>query len=366
MKVRVSTSLSIYIGRQFLIWFAAVFVLFVGIIFLLDLIELLRRASGKPNTTFTAVLNMALFKVAHMAQKTVPFAVLFGSMLAFWRLNRNHELVAMRAAGVSVWQFLWPVLVCAVLIGGFKITAYNPVAAMMMARFEQLESKLLRGRSSLLAVSSSGIWLRQADETGQSVIHAARASPKGMELHKVMILLYEGTDHFVGRIDAASARLEPGYWSLVDAWISTPERPPRFEARYRLKTELTQTKILESFASPETISFWDLPGFIKVLEETGFSAVGHRLHWNSLLAEPLLICALVLIAAAFSLRHNRRTGVILTAAGGVATGFLLFFVTDLVLQLGRSASVPVVLVAWTPAAASTLLGLTTLLHLEDG
>jgi lipopolysaccharide export system permease protein len=52
--------------------------------------------------------------------------------------------------------------------------------------------------------------------------------------------------------------------------------------------------------------------------------------------------------------------------GGVGAGFLLFFLSNLVAALGQSASVPVVLAAWAPAAVSTLLGVSMLLHLEDG
>ena len=75
---------------------------------------------------------------------------------------------------------------------------------------------------------------------------------------------------------------------------------------YRIDTELTLDRIQESFASPETMSFWDLPEFIETLEAAGFSARKHRLHWHSILAGPLLLCAMVLIAATFSLRLTRR------------------------------------------------------------
>jgi len=135
---------------------------------------------------------------------------------------------------------------------------------------------------------------------------------------------------------------------------------------FRLPTDLTETKIVESFASPETVSFWELPGFIEVLEKTGFSAQRHRLHLNSLLAEPLLLCAMILIAAVFSLRHTRRSGVFMAVAGGVLVGFVLFLASKFVLAVASSGAVPVALAAWTPALATTLVGLATLLHLEDG
>lgn len=363
---RLSPNLTLYIGRQVLIWVIAVFFLFVVVIFLIDLIEMLRRAAAKPDATFHIALIMTGLRLPFLAQETVPFAVLFGSMLAFWRLNRTSELVAIRASGVSVWQFLAPAIGVALLFGALKLTALNPLAAVTYAKFEQLENRYLKGSVSLLAVSANGIWLRQADDSGQSVIYAQRVAADRMLLSKVIVILYDGLDHFAARVDAESAQLQAGHWELIDARVTRPDQPTERRPTYQIKTELTLDKIQESFASPQTISFWELPRFIKVMEATGFSALSHRLHFESLMAEPLLLCAMVLIGAVFSLRHNRRSGVAVALAGGIFTGFLLYFLSDLVLALGQSSSIPVALAAWSPAGASTLLGLTALLHLEDG
>lgn len=368
MSVRLSWSLSFYIGRQFLVWSLIVLATFVVIVFLASFTELMARSAGKPAATFAVVLNMALMQLPYLVQESVPFAILFGGLMAFWRLNRSHELVAVRAAGVSVWQFTLPAIAVALAIGVLKLAAINPVGAVMLTQYEQMEHKYLSGRSSLLAVSSTGVWMRQSDETGQAVIHAASANAEIMRLDEVIVLVYEGDDHFVRRVDAQAARLFDGYWELYDAEVRDVNAEPgaKHHDIFRLATDLTETKIVESFASPETISFWELPGFIEVLEDTGFSGQRHRLHFNSLLAEPLLLCAMILIAAVFSLRHTRRSGVFVTIAGGVIVGFVLFLASKFVLAVASNGTVPVALAAWTPALTSTLIGLATLLHLEDG
>ena len=364
--MRLSPTLSAYIARHFLAGTALVLAILVTLFFLIDLVELLRRASGHDTATFGIVLRMALLHVPSMVQKVVPFAVLFGGMVALTRLTRSSELVVARAAGVSVWQFLLPGIALAFAIGAFTIAVFNPFASATTWRYEQMASEHLRNRPSLIAVSSSGLWLREAREGGQTVVHAQRLSQPDMELFDVIIFVYEGTDRFVRRIDGKSARLEEGYWDLRDVLVSAPDRPSEFFPSYRLDTRLTVDQIHESFAPPETMSFWELPGFIDTLESAGFSALRHRLHWHSLLAVPLLLCAMVLIAATFSLRLSRRGGTGLLVLGGLLAGFLLFFVTDVVLALGLSAKIPVVLAAWSPAGVFTLLGLAMLLHLEDG
>jgi lipopolysaccharide export system permease protein len=364
--MRLSPTLSVYLGRQFLLGIATVFAVMLCLILLFDLVELMRRAANRPAATAGIVLTMALLKLPTLSLKVLPFAALLGGMLTFSRLTRTHELVVTRAAGVSVWQFLMPALVIAIVVGGFAISAFNPLASALGARYEQLDSKYLKLRPSLLAVQSSGLWLRQADDEGQSVVHATRVSQNGKELSDVTIFLYDGDDKFSGRIDADAARLRPGHWELDNALLTAPEQPAERRDRYVLPTSLTINQIQESFAAPESLSFWALPRFIDTLERAGFSAVRHRMHWHSLLAVPLLLCAMVLIAATFSLRLTRRGGTGMLIVGGLFAGFLLYVLSDVVYALGLAGNIPVVLAAWSPVGVSALLGLAMLFHLEDG
>ena len=364
--MRLSPTLSVYIARQFLIWFGGVFAALIALAFVLDVVELMRRAATKADATFSVVLEMSFMKLPHIAEELLPFAILFGGMLVFARMTRSRELVVARAAGVSAWDFMLPAIALAFLIGAFNVAIFSPIASVTTSRYEWLESNYLRGQSSLLAVSKTGLWLRQGDAHAQSIVHAQRMLPDSMEMQDVIIFRFEGKDRFVGRIDAADGTLENGYWKLKDAWLTAPDTPPRFEKSYLMKTNLTQEDVQESFAAPETMSFWDLPAFIEVLEKAGFSALQHRLYFQSMVASPVLLCAMVLIAATFTLRLTRRGGTALLVAGGIGVGFLLYFMTDVVLALGRSASIPVELAAWAPAGISTLLGLAMLFHLEDG
>lgn len=361
-----SKTVSIYIGRQFLFWFSVVFMTLLGLVVLVDTIELLRRGAGKPDATMTVIASMALLRLLFLAQEIVPFAVMFGGILTFLRLTRNNELIVVRAAGVSVWQFLLPAICIALAIGALKTTIVNPVSAVLMSQFEELEGKYFTGRSSLLAVSSTGVWLRQASNEQQAVIHAVRVDPEKLRLGDVVVFIFKGEDRFTKRIDAATAELKSGYWLLRNVSITGPDTALQRLDSYELSTDLTPERIQESFASPETVSFWQLPRFIRVLEDTGFSALPHRLHFQALIAEPVLLVAMVLIAATFSLRLTRRGGTLMLLGAGVLTGFLLYLLTNVVHALGLGANVPVSLAAWTPAGVSLMFGIAMLLHLEDG
>lgn len=364
--MNLSWTLSRYLGRQFLMTVLITFAIVLCLIYTINLVELMRRAANQSNVAFDVLASMAFLKLPSVGADTLPFAVLFGGMAAFLRLTRNHELVVARAAGVSAWQFLMPALAVAFAIGIVIVAVYNPIASAMSTRYSQLDAKFLRGQTSLLAVSANGLWLRQADIDGQSVVHALRISEHGLRLEDVIILLYGDGDNFIGRIDADSATLEDGYWDIRNAWVTRADDQPRHYLTYRQPTALTLTQVQESFADPDTISFWDLPHFIDMAEAAGFSAQRYRLHFYDLLSTPFLLCTMVFLGAIFSLRASRLGGLVQLVMGGIFAGFLLYFLSDLALALGLSGILPPFLAAWAPAIVATLLGLAVLFHLEDG
>ncbi|MEX2454146.1 MAG: LPS export ABC transporter permease LptG [Rhodospirillaceae bacterium] len=365
--MRISRTLSAYVGRQFLFWFFSMSIGLVAVIMLFDTLELFRRASTRDeDVDFGIVASMALLKLPTMIEKAVPFSALLGAMFAFFRLNRHHEFVVARAAGVSIWQFLAPPIALAVLIGLLKIAVFNPFSSAMLLRFELMEAKYFRGQTSLASLANQGLWFRQPTGDGHYILHARAISPRDVRLEEVIVFVMGADDRFIGRLDAPTATLEVGYWRLDNPVLTTPESAPtRLELR-RLPTDLTPTNITDSFAPPETISFWALPGFVRVLENAGFSGLRHLLHWYSHLALPMTLAAVIILAATFSLRPMRRGGTAVLVVSGVGTGFLLYFLSDVVYALGVSSKIPAIMAAWSPAVVSMSLGIAILLHLEDG
>lgn len=360
-----SLTLFRYLSKRFLIWLLGILGLLVAIIVLAEIVELLRRAAGREDIGLGLVLQMALLKTPDTAQVVLPFAVLAAGMGAYWQLTRFHELVVARAAGVSVWQFLLPALAMVLLVSVLRVVAFDPVAAAMSGKFERLEGDYLGG-SPLVIASVNGVWLRQVADQRQSIVHAERLRPESLALERVTVLDFTVEDRLVERIDADAAFLEADQWRLANAWITRPNRPSVFEETHIRPASLTFPEIMESFSSPKAVSFWQLPRYIELLEATGLPTLDHRLRFHRLLATPLLLVSMVALSAAFALRPARRGGVTLLIASGALTGFLLYFLSDVVHALGLSGTIPVVLAAWTPGGIVGMVGITLLLHLEDG
>lgn len=374
--MRLPLILSLYLGRHFLFAVLATVGIMLVIVGLLELLELVRRASEvSRGVPFLMLLQMTLLKLPTTAEKIYPFAIMIGGMIALSRLTRSSELIVTRAAGVSVWQFLLPAVVVAAALGVVFVTVINPIAAATIARFDRIEGKYITGKASLMSISPSGLWLRQTGEEGipfrnkvaqEYIVHAARMDQTSYALEEVMILLFDGNHQLIGRVDGHQAQLEPGHWVVRDAVLSAPTGLPVTQAEFTIATQLTLSQIQDSFSAPETFSFWQLPGFIAVLEKAGFSALHHKLHFHSLMAMPLLLAGMVLLAAVFTLRPPRRgrTGMLIVI--GLACGFLLYFMTNIIYALGATGDLPIGLAAWAPSLIVVAIASAALLHLEDG
>ncbi|MTJ79857.1 MAG: LPS export ABC transporter permease LptG [Telmatospirillum sp.] len=369
--MRFSPILSLYISRHFIMAFLGALGVIMGLIFLFDVIELMRRSATHSDISFNVLLEMALFKLPQMVQLILPFAVMIGAMASFWTLTRSRELVVTRSVGVSAWEILGPVMVVVLAIGIFNVAAFNPLASTLYKRYERLQDEmLLRGTAGQpLQVGESGLWLRETHGEEQVVVHANSVRQEGYNLFLREVSVYVSNSHerFLYGIEASVGQLEKGFFRLSDVSILRPDHPVEFVPTYDFATQLTLAKIQDNFASPETISFWELPGFIAFFESAGFSANRQKLYFQSLLSSPLLLMAMVLVAAVFSLTPNLRSGGIMARlVGGVVSGFLFYFFSKVVYALGLSATLPVSLAAWTPPIVTGLVGLAALFHLEDG
>lgn len=372
----VPVTLSAYIARQFSAAVIAALLSLTGFVALFDFIDLLRRATGHPNVSLALVGAVALLRLPYLALQVLPFAVQLGGMFSFWRLTRSSELVVARAAGVSAWEFLAAPVVCAALFGALATMAVSPLSSTMFGRANQLIDRYLSTGGGPLELNGGQLWLRQADagpgtpagRPGVAILNARGVAVRNGTLtgHDVTVFRLDSDGELVSRIEATSARLAGGAWTLDAARVMLPDALPSPPRTLRLPTDLTVRRVQESFAPPDTLSVWQLPGFIALLERSGFSSVRDRLHFQALLALPLLTATMALVAAGFSMRPARRGGVARMIGGGVAAGFALFMISKLAEEFGQSGALPVALAAWAPAAAGLLLAVTLLLHMEDG
>jgi lipopolysaccharide export system permease protein len=361
--------IQIYVLTRTLIGVGVALAVISSVIALIEFVELTRTMGGRTELTFLDLLILTLLKSPSVVLQLLPFIFLFGSMGAFVTMNRRSELVAMRAAGVSAWRFITPAAAVAFAIGVVTVTVLDPLAALLNERFEDRRTTLTEGRTQN---PSGEIWLRQGDDRNQIVIHAKSHDTveETVRLKHVSLFVNQiaptGEMDFSRRIEAAEARLAPGFWRLTDVREALPGSGSVRSEQLSIPSSLDRRTAMEKFISPGAVAFWRLPETIKAAQMAGYSATGYELRLQQLLATPLLFAAMTVLAAAFSLRLMRLGDLAGLAGTGVTLGFVIFFLSAFCGALGSTDVIPPLVAAWSPPILALFSGISLLCYTEDG
>jgi lipopolysaccharide export system permease protein len=355
-----------YLSTRFTIAMLGAFVLCSLLIYMIDVVELLRQAGKFGRVPTLAIAWMALLRLPSYTELLLPFCVLTGAIVTLLAFNRKSELTVMRAAGMSAMQFVRPGLVVAFMLGVFSITVYNPVAAWSRGEAERLVADAFGREMAVLRSAGGGAWLRQDGADGASVLHAAAASKSGVQLQEVMFLQFDAEGRFVERVDGKAASLKDGYWEVADATVSRVGQKPETYGFYTVSTALSPERVADALGSALTVSFWELPGLIEVTEKAGLSADRFRIQYAQLLTRPMLLVVMVLLAATVSLRSFRSGGIQTMVAAGLIGGFAFFLFAEISRQVGNAGLAPPMLAIGAPIVLGLCGALAVLLHLEDG
>ena len=362
-----SFTLARYIAWRLIASVGGLFIAFTALIMIIDLIENMRFAGKYANGSLLFALKITALRALSLSQVLSPFLFLFGALWCFQQLNKRSEISVMRSAGLSVWRVLAPTALTALFTGILLITVVDPVSTRMLAHSEKMKNDIRGKRTSVVKFLNDGIWLRQTLDEGALLINARSINEKDGILGAVTVFEVDAKGALSERIDAPEGYLEDSKLDMRYAKVRLPGDPlTKSHDSYKIPINLSAQDLSEQVAAPETISLWNLNRFIRLAQATGLSTRAYYLRYHDLLSTPLKLLGMVLIAAGFSMRPSRMGGALILVVFSIATGFILYIITEIATALGEAGSVPLVVAAWSPAIIATLLAITGLLHLEDG
>lgn len=366
-------TLFFYVIAQFLLGIAIAFIVISGVIMLVDFVELSRSYGDREGVNIGTIAVLTFLKAPSLIEETLPFIVLFGVIQALYKLNRRSELIIMRAAGMSAWRFLAPGLLTAALIGVLWSTVINPLSVLASTQFDRTVASF--SKDSLTQISTveneRNIWLREGSENSQLVIYAASADLEQRILNDATFYrfaLAENTEPvFDSRFDVKRAELtQNGYWKLSSVVETRAGQLPQpFEA-ITLPTNLEWNSLREAAGKPVTPQFWNMPSEISKVRQAGFTATPLLIRFNRLLALPIMLVAMAVLAAVVSMRLVRLGGTLQLIIAGAAIGFGVFFANNMATAFGETGALPPVLAAWLVPLFVLFIGLARLCTIEDG
>ncbi|WP_161791769.1 LPS export ABC transporter permease LptG [Candidatus Jidaibacter acanthamoebae] len=355
-----------YIAKKNITYFLVILLIVSIMMLIFDFMELV-KISYNIDLSMSMIFKLATLRNYYHVEKTFPFIFILTTILTYANLTKSSELIVARSYGMSVWQFIFPAVTVAFVFGVINVLFLNPIGSSMLGKFERLEAIHLKGHSSTIAISKNGLWLKEAYKKGNTIIHAMRVSQETKELFEVTFFLADKNYKFLTRIYANSAKLEDGKsWLLSDVDISNADYSFEHKDTYLMPTKISFLQIQESVISPDTISIYNLPAFIKTTQESGFSTLRHLNYLFKIVVSPFFYLSMVLIGLVFATKSSRSGRVGIFMFLGIMVGFLIYFLSDIINAIGIAGNIPVIFSAIAPTLICFTIGLYLVLHYEDG
>ncbi len=360
--------LSRYITWQTLRGIFVALVIIASIIMLVDFVEGSRNIGADEELNPGQVFALTALKTPLLIEQTIPFVVLFGVMGALYGMNRRSELIVMRASGLSAWRFLTPAIFLVFLLGCVWTVFGNPMAVEAMSKHDALVARY-EGQSN--QTTNKEIWLREGTGFEQTIIYAPSFNMVGRTLNRAEFTISQadndGGQVFSRRFDAKTARLlSTGYWELKDVLESQSDGLQQSYPIVSIPTTITPKQIQNSKSGERLLPVWKLPQEITSLTKAGFSSANQQLRFHKLLALPLTLIAMAIIAAGVSMRLTREGGTLRFMLTGAAIGFGVFFIENMIKAFGETGAISPSLAVWLIPVFVLTCGLTYLSLLEDG
>ena len=351
-----------YLLTQFLGGFVRIVGMFIGVYFLIDGAESIRRFSQRVNFNWGDTLLLMASRLPGFITILTPSITLLAVLMVLARLSRQHEITIMRASGVSLNRILIPFLIGGLLIAAVQLLFQNNIVPRTNQVAQRLADHLL-GRTPSNPVDMDNLWLK----SGQQRIHVHQILPDALVMLNVTVFKFDKNHLLLSRLEAESAQMRQNSWVLFNGihyYYGDEVRVESF-TQQPWNVALTPVQLNRTSINPKFLSLQQIHRLAERTEKEGYDATRLRVMLYSQLTQPITTLAAILLAFPFTLRLPRRGGAFRSMLIGLLLGFFIFVVTDLAQALAIGGRLPPLLSAWAPALFFTGIGGFLLLHLAD-
>jgi len=357
-----SRTVSLYMGRMFLVRTFAVLAALVFVLQFLDLLSETGNIVAHPGNGTPEILHYVSLRLPEIISRFLPFSVLLGTIVTLSTMNQNSEIVALKASGLSAHQVLAPLILASMGVAIVSFAFNDRIVSRATATLTQWKNvdyapvPVDRG-------DRSNVWVRDGDD----LVEVDQIRGRGNAAKLSDVTLYDRTGgSLVGIIRAPHGVRAGDGWKI---WPTT-----RFDVASGKMTNLG-TVIVAKGVRPDQftlatvdadgLSFGALHSAINDLADAGRPTKALEGSMWHKLSGPLSALLMPLLGAIAAFGLARSGKLFVRAVIGMALGFAYFVADNFALAMGNLGAYPPFLAAWAPFLLFFLIGEAVLIRTEE-
>jgi lipopolysaccharide export system permease protein len=357
-----SRTITIYMGRMFLIRAFAVLFAIAIVLQTLDLLGQSDKVLAYPGNGSDELWRYVSLRFPQVIAFLLPFSILLGTLVTLATLNQNSEVVSLKAAGLSAHQVLAPLIVASMIVAAISFVFNDRIVSRATATLDQWERAEF-GPIPDQRADQVNVWVRDGD----NLIHAARVAGRGAATRLTDVTVYNrsgGTLQSV--VTAVSATPVGTGWRLVGArQFDVARGADRPLGTIETARGVRPDQFALANVDGDGLSFRKLWAAIEDLKAAGRpTGALEATLWHKI-ANPLSAVLMPLLGAVAAFGLARSGRLFIRAVIGMALGFAYFVADNFGLAMGNLGAYPPLLAAWGPFFLFLLIGEAVLIQTEE-
>lgn len=339
------TILNRYIAKEFCRLFSLVFLSFLSLYLIVDFFEKIRMFLSN-NASFDQMLSFFLFSIPMIASLIIPAAVLLATLVTYGSLARTHEIVAMKANGISLYRISLITVAISFVICAISFIIGEFVAPYSNQKADHIRYIEIQKRKTLATFKQHQIWYRG----GQGIYNFKIFDSTTDTLKGVSINYLDKKMNLSMRIDAEKAQWLKGRWVFYNVMIA------KFEGKGSPNLVIIPQKIIDLPETPadfriaqrdtDQMGYLELRKYVRKIQAEGYDATRYLVDLHGKISFPFVSLLMTLIGISFSLKSERSGSLMQSIGTGIAIGLSYWLVHAFSMSLGRSGTISPLLSAW--------------------
>jgi len=324
-------TLSWYLAKLYSKCFFIIIFILIALLIVSNIFDLLQKFKNI-YVPFNFFWRFILYKIPYLLNQ-VSSLISFTAMLFFMRnLTKNNELTAILSSGIHIWQVLIVPCIVTLILGTAFTTVLNPIGALGLQKYDQLESKLMKKTPNEAIISKSGLLFFEALNGENQIIQTQFINISEKKLNNVTILFIDNNNNFLKRIDALYGIIENKFLHLNRVKVFTKDGASTHN-NLIIPTNLSISNLVNKFIQPEMVSIWSLPKLIDELLNSGLPIINYQIYYYKQLFKPIMMMATVILASCFVSLRQRDNSQEKMLIFGLFSGFIVYSLSEILLKI---------------------------------
>jgi lipopolysaccharide export system permease protein len=334
-----------------------------GILFLANIFEILQKFQSIFITP-TEFWLLISYKVPHLFNEVSIIVGFISTILFIQKIRRNNELIIILGNGIPIWKIFFIPITLTFFLGMLILVTINPLGTYGLKKIDKIKSSITGNNETNLIISQSGIFFYEKYADHNRIMQAKSIDTKKKTLQDLIILITDGNNNLIQRLDAPITELNIGEFKLIDAEITSSDNVKKMQELV-VPTNLSIKNLMLRFNPPEKIYLWSLKSSIRQFAKSGLPVTNYQLYYFKKILNPLAMVAMSFIACWFvslNLRDNTNSTVLTI---GLALGACTYFFLEISFRILAYSGLTPFLATSLPIIFIILISNFVILHFQE-